>query len=269
MRDTARSEGNFQLSSPGAAAYNLREAGGFATAGGARLQTGRLFRSGQLETAGEDLAGVLASLKVATIVDMRTDSERQVPRGAAFHGFAGQVLSPEGEDNTIPHSVDVFRHLGSIDEIKAHYRGIYAKLPKGPRFRQAASHYVKAVAAAAQTPDEAVLIHCFAGKDRTGLAVALMHLALGVHKDDVYANYLQTNDMGPERIAVCIAALLGNGQTMLPEWMIAEAMSVREEYLATALATITERYASPTAYLADVAGVEPASIEDMAERLTA
>jgi len=268
MRDTVRPQGSFQLSSPGAAAYNLREAGGFATTSGARLQTGRLFRSGQLETAGTDLAGVLAALRIGTIIDMRTDSERHTPRGAAFDGFAGRVLSPDCEDNTIPHAVDAFRGLTSNDQVKAHYCSIYRKLPEGPRFRQAAQHYVTAVQEASETEDEAVLIHCFAGKDRTGLAVALLHLTLGVHEDDVYANYLQTNEMGAERVEVCMTALLGNRQSRLPEWMIAEAMAVRPEYLANALEVIDQNYGSAAKYLAHLSGMELTGIEQMAERLT-
>ena len=45
----------------------------------------------------------------------------------------------------------------------------------------------------------AVLVHCAAGKDRTGILAALTHHVAGVHPDDITADYLLTND--PERLA--------------------------------------------------------------------
>src|SRR5690606_33039251 len=51
----------------------------------------------------------------------------------------------------------------------------------------------------ARGPDEgggASLVHCLAGKDRTGMAVALLHHALGVHPDDAMEDFLLTNTAG-------------------------------------------------------------------------
>lgn len=250
---------------PGAAAHNLRDFGGYPTASGARLMAGRLLRSGQLETAGNRLPGILADLNVATIIDLRAGSECKVARGPAFDGYSGAILQASANDETIPHAVAAFVKMTTLEEVIAHMSRIYCILPSSPRFRESMGHLVESLA----HDDGATLVHCFAGKDRTGLAVALVQLSLGVHRDDVFHDYLLTNDMGPERIEAALEALLGGAVPKTPEWVLNEAMAVRAEYLEAGLVKIEEVSGSPAAFLAQAAGLEVADIDRIGERLRA
>ncbi|WP_404478304.1 tyrosine-protein phosphatase [Novosphingobium sp. BL-52-GroH] len=249
----------------GSAVHNLRDFGGYATASGARLKTGRLLRSGQLEAAGDGFEGILAALDVATIIDLRAGSECLLERGSAFDGYTGAIRRASALDETIPHAVAAFLRMTTLEEVVAHMTRIYRILPDSPRFRESMGHLV----ASLDQDDGATLIHCFAGKDRTGLAVALVQLAMGVHRDDVFHDYLLTNAMGPERIEFGLDALLGKDRDRTSEWVMHEAMSVRAEYLEAGLLKIAETSENPAAYLAQTAGVAPADIHRIGERLLA
>jgi protein tyrosine/serine phosphatase len=104
----------------------------------------------------------------------------------------------------------------------------------------------------------ASLVHCFAGKDRTGMSVALTHHVLGVHPDDAMADYLLTN-----------AAMAGrqfrgatgedSARYAALEPAAAQALGgVAAEYLEAGFAALRDSHGSVDAYLADVLGVDAA-----------
>ena len=106
------------------------------------------------------------------------------------------------------------------------------------------------------------LVNCMAGKDRTGTAVVMLHLATGVHRDDVIADYLLTNTAGnvEARIAAGMATIRGLSSSM-GDASLRVLMGVEAEYLETMLAVVTERYGSVDAYLAQELGVGDAQRE--------
>jgi len=104
------------------------------------------------------------------------------------------------------------------------------------------------------------LVNCMAGKDRTGVSVAAIQLAVGVHPDDVMADYLLTNTAG--NIEARIAAGMGTVGAIykgITEEGARAIMGVDEEYLNTAYNAIDERYCSFDAYLANGIGIDAAA----------
>jgi protein-tyrosine phosphatase len=121
------------------------------------------------------------------------------------------------------------------------------------------------------TRDGASLLHCLAGKDRTGLAVALLHTVLGVHGDDVMADYMLTMTAGDPRARVASAApsiRARYGPDMDDETILA-LMGVEADYLDTALATIAKRYGSVERYAEAVLGVDATRRRALELRLVA
>ena len=124
-------------------------------------------------------------------------------------------------------------------------------------------------AAMQQVGDRKVLIHCAAGKDRTGILAALTHHLAGVSEEDIVADFLLTNDIHRfERRAPQFAAHIEEMTGRLPsrEAMIT-AMGVEAQYLETAFAAIHERHTTLDAYLEDVLGVDAARREAIAHRI--
>ncbi len=176
--------------------HNFRDYGGYAARDG-RLKSGILWRSGQHGGATPaDLAGV-AEIGIVTVVDLRGDSERQMMPCLRHDDFDGLVLFAPGEtagSELAPHE-EAGRGITTADQARAAMTRLYVNMPFRDVLVRSLNLYFEALA----TRDGASLLHCLAGKDRTGLAVALLHRLLGVHEDDVMADYLLTNAAGDEK----------------------------------------------------------------------
>ena len=101
------------------------------------------------------------------------------------------------------------------------------------------------------------MLHCVAGKDRTGVAAALLHDLLGVHPDDMMADYMLTNSAAKieERFEASLLHMRERyGHTMDDE-ASRLLMSVDPAWLDAAFAAIRERYGSVEAYRREVLGV--------------
>ena len=156
--------------------YNFRGVAGLPTRTG-RIRPGRLFRSDGLHRLGEPGRARLTELGVGRVVDLRDEYEtRMAPDDVdglgldvlhlpVFEGSGASALGPaaDGADPTLD---DLYRHI--LED----HAGVVAQA-------------VRAVARA----DAGVVVHCTAGKDRTGVVVAVALDALGVDRDDIVADY--------------------------------------------------------------------------------
>jgi protein-tyrosine phosphatase len=249
--------------------YNLRDYGGYRAASGGRLRRGVLLRSGELDNILPEDHGLLARLGVGSVIDLRSANEIAESRSPAFAGFAGAVRMADSEDGVIPHAVQGLMRLTAPDQVSGRMISTYRLLPQSPRFRQGLGLYLDVL----ENGDGASLIHCFAGKDRTGLAVALFQMMAGVHQDDVMAEYLLTNATGEERIASGIAKLKRQADPAIRDAVrddvLVEAMAVRPDYLASALAVIAAENASPAAWIAQATGIDKQRQERIRQRFLA
>ena len=104
------------------------------------------------------------------------------------------------------------------------------------------------------------LVHCVAGKDRTGFAVALAQHVLGVSQDDIVEDYVLTNRAGniEARIAAGATQIRAHRGNISDE-TIRTLMGVEADYLVTAFDHAAARHGSMDAYLAEVIGVNAAT----------
>ncbi|WP_433606209.1 tyrosine-protein phosphatase [Prescottella agglutinans] len=240
---------------------NLREIGGYRTRDGATVRFGRFYRSTDLSKVTVDDAVRLADLGLVTVFDLRTVSERdaapdrtpasarEVPLDVLADKVRGSMaaqLQSVLDDPTIlqkflgdQHAMDLFlqtyRDLITLPSALASYRGMFTDL--------AASDALPA------------LVHCTTGKDRTGWATASLLLLLGVDEDDVFHDYLLTNEqLLPSFKQVFDKFAAGGGDPTLLELVL----GVRAEYLQTALAQMRESFGTIEGYFADGLGIDAA-----------
>ena len=142
---------------------------------------------------------------------------------------------------------------------------LYATMPFRPNLVAIYRLYFDALA----NREGASLLHCLAGKDRTGIAAALLHSLIGVHHDDLMADYLLTNMAGnvERRIAAGAKVVRASFGPSMDDAAVRTLMSVHPDFLDTAFTTITEHHGSVEAYARDVLGVTPAMVARMEERL--
>lgn len=244
--------------------HNFRDYGGYAARGG-RLRQGVLFRSGHhIDATPDDLAAV-DGLGLTTVIDLRGDSERKRWPCARGPGFAAQVLFADGETAGAGGAAHVVaaREIHSVADAHQAMVDLNAFMPKRPNLQAAFRHYFGTIA------NGPSLVHCFAGKDRTGLAVALLHRVAGVHDDDVMADYLLTNTAGNSaaRIAAGVESIR-RSRPDASDAAIAKLMSVEPDFLGAALDTIDRDLGGTDAYL-DSIGVDATARERMREALIA
>jgi len=181
--------------------HNFRDYGGYRTRDGARIATGSLYRSAQhLDADADDLARV-AALDLATVIDLRSARERELFPCPRPSGFNAAVLFCDGAaaDAGMAIHDEAARDVTTAAEAHRAMTALYQTMPWRPALLPVYRDYFNALA----TQDGASLIHCLAGKDRTGLAVSVFHQLMGVHDDDIMADYLLTNVAGNIEARIC------------------------------------------------------------------
>ncbi|HYW03987.1 MAG TPA: tyrosine-protein phosphatase [Gammaproteobacteria bacterium] len=246
---------------------NFRDLGGYRATDGRRVRPARLYRSGVMAYLTPADQQRLARIGVHTIVDLRRADERAQeptrwpdptvrvlahddPRDrSALQGLAGEQPATRA---------------GMYVAMTGFYRSMPAWL--APRLRL----LFEALAGGAVP----LVFHCSAGKDRTGLAAALVLELLGVAREDILADYALTNQ------AVDLEAFLARERsarlglsdsshpllTLEPEAR-RPMLNADADYLATALDTITAEYGSTEDYLRSVVGIGASERERICELL--
>jgi len=245
---------------------NFRDYGDYPTASGGRLKGRLLYRSASHGRATENDLAKIATLGITKVVDLRrkTEQTRDPSRRAA--DFSGAVITSETaaseEDGWIKHIQSSDLTGGAFRDYMIRY---YYEAPFDPRHVDLYARYFRAL-----TEIEApILIHCAAGKDRTGILAALTHHLVGVHPDDAMADYLLTNDPDrvERRLQVVTEAITGFAGKTPPEDAVRIAMGVEPHYLRTAFDEIKTRYGGLDAYLEAALGVDAAARAAITARL--
>lgn len=172
---------------------NLRDLGGTLTGTGAVIKSDRLLRSAL--PADTDLSPRGIAWPPAVVVDLRSAPEIQ-QRGSLSSGTSV--------------------HLPLLSQLKpdAHLDGTLIALYRA--LLDSAPHLLVDLVRTVADNDGPVLIHCAAGKDRTGISIALILRLLGVDHDTVMADYIATNNH-IEAIDARLRSLPGNeGRDDLP-----------------------------------------------------
>ena len=250
---------------PTTGVHNFRDHGGYPLVGGGRLRMGCLYRSGEHTHATEADLCLVASLGFGAVFDLRGTAERAMAPCRWPPGFAAAIYAGDGETAVAAPHVEAAAHAMDAASARRTLSERYATVPFRPILVSVYRSYFSALASLPAP----TLIFCTAGKDRTGIAVALLHTLLGVHQDDVVADYLLTNSAGDSegRIGVLRADLQRRFGAALTEDAVRVITSVEPAYLQRAFDAITARHGNLNAYFESVLGVTPALREQLAERL--
>ncbi|MCC6918825.1 MAG: tyrosine-protein phosphatase [Alphaproteobacteria bacterium] len=246
---------------------NFRDFGGYSAAGRHMVQ-GRFFRSANHALASDADLARMAEMGIGAIIDLRRPEERERMPSRRWEGFKATVV--ENHDNHEGHGEESWNGFMeswdlSTEGVRSYHLRYYERAPVLPRLIDLYTQYFRAVA----ETEGPIVVHCAAGKDRTGIIVALTHALAGVHRDDIMEDFLLTNDPAAFDVHGPIWAeelAKTKGRAPSREAMHVT-MGVHEDYLDRAFAVIEERYGSVERYLREALGIDTVQREKLERRL--
>ena len=244
---------------------NFRDFGGYLTDSG-QMKHGAFFRSGAHAAASEADLRRLSELGLVAIIDLRRPEERRRDPSRRWPGFFATVV----ENDIASEHPDWAASMRGVDVTVQWFFEDTLRLnrltPFEPRHIDLYSRYFHTLA----STDGPIVVHCAAGKDRTGLICALTHHVAGVHRDDIMADYLLTNDESriDRKVGQLRAWLQVNTGQTVPDEALRAAVRVDPAYLEAALAAIRDAHGSVDAYLSDRLGVDAGLRDRLRARLS-
>lgn len=250
MSNVASAERRIRLAS----IENFRDFGGY-RAGDRQMKRGVLFRSANHSMASdEDLAHV-RDMNFKAIVDLRRPSEREKRPSKRWDGFAVNVVEAGDEyESDVVWEKFIHESDHSAGSFRYYLTEYYKTAPLAPRHIELFSRWFDMLA----NDDGPFLVHCAGGKDRTGMICALTHTLAGVHEDDMFADFLETNSsVAFDRIGPMWAKDIHAecGREPLVE-NLKVAMSVEADYLHAAFAVMRNTHGSVEGYMEKALGVD-------------
>lgn len=228
-------------------ASNFRDLGGYAGHEGRPIQWRKIFRSDHLASLNEQDLAQLKSLGIARTFDFRGVQESEV-QSYAWPDIQRHSLSIEP---TVVQRLQAQHLTGrpltaadALDAMQTTYRDFVKS--DSHRFAELFEHLL--------TKPEPLLFHCTAGKDRTGLAAALILSALGVSEDDIWKDYLLTNQLYKRN---------STGATTLSPDVLKIVWEVQESFLKASLEVIHSEYGGMQSYLSNTLGLSKAAMHQL------
>ncbi len=230
--------------------HNFRDVGGYA-AGGSHTRYGQLYRSDALGAVTDVGAEALAELGIEVVVDLRSRLEHAQDQGADPLPGAQHLLVP------------IYRGSRSSIISDGH---VSLELLYRQTLEESAYSFATAVAIIAESEMRPVLVHCTAGKDRTGLVVALALEAAGVDRTAVVADYTQSAlNLDGAWIDRTISALVSHGVPISPA--LFEVLGGSPDHaMSRVLAGLDEEWGSVTGFLT-AHGMQEESVELLHRKL--
>jgi len=230
---------------------NFRDLGGYPTADGRRVRWGLLYRSGSMAGLTDADYAYLKKLNIKAVADFRSTEERlREPTRWPTDGNEPRRLQRD-YSLELGELMAVMREAPSAAAAKIAFASFYRRLPE-----QFAAQY-REMFAEMLAGNSPLAFNCSAGKDRTGVAAALILTALGVSRDVVTSDYLLSNRFYKPKPPTAEAANDPTAQmfSRMPPDIVQVFMGVDGSYLDAAFAGMAERYGSVDNYLEQAMGL--------------
>ena len=243
--------------------FNFRDFGGHRVKDGGHVVARSLYRSGNHARLGPAAVSVLLAFDFSLIIDLRYPDERTADPSPWPGGWAGRLLAHEQANGLkAPHLAIVQSAAVGEQAVHSAYRILYRALPFDPTYRALFADALRRSAVSSGR----VLIHCTAGKDRTGLLVGLLLDLLGVPRDAIVNDYVRSSrSPALQALRAGLAERLAGEGNDHPDAVAKALIGVQADYLNAAFAAIDDQFGSIEAYFS-ASGVNAATIARLQDR---
>ena len=248
---------------------NFRDFGAYEGAGGRKIVPATLYRSAQFGEASPADMSKLDGLNIKVQADLRRPDERE------RHGHrwptqgVSVILSDKGKPSEAPH----VRFMSEVGVSAEQAENWMVEYYIGAPYREALVDSYRGWfdALLSLNEGEAAVVNCAAGKDRTGILCALTHIALGVDRDAVFADYELSNEGAnvEERLPKMAEMFNKNSGLNYEADVYRPFIGVRPAYLEAALVSIEARSGNVETYLADTLDVSADKLDQLRGRYLA
>ncbi|MBO0444951.1 tyrosine-protein phosphatase [Enterococcus ureilyticus] len=246
---------------------NFRDIGGIKNKEGKQIKKGVFLRSGELSNlTNDDQKRLETTYHLGKIIDLRSEAEVEerpdisVPKTEYIHIDILEDIQDEGA------SISDFVKIGSPEKSASYMEKLYADIALNTTAQKGYNKFFEEILALPQK--ESILFHCFAGKDRTGIAALLILETLDVPKEAIYTDYLVTNNLRKKENAM----ILEQAKTAQLEESNLEALhvalNVDSSYLDNFYKTVEKQYGDITTYLKQAIGIDKTTKETLNHRFT-
>ena len=243
---------------------NFRDLGGLRTAGGRLVKSGVIYRSEGPASFFEEHRRELGALGVRCVCDLRSAGERE----AAPNDWCGpgcRVMHLDmNTDLRVPGAEvsNALRTDSNIDDARKVIISNYARMPA------VLSPHFSSIVGALFAGEVPMIVHCTAGKDRTGVAIALLLALLGVSRRDILSDYARSDVFGRNmRAAGLVNETFRKTVGFVPsEPVMAMMMGTHDDFLLAAFSAVEGGWGSVANYFA-AGGIDSKGQDKLRARL--
>lgn len=243
-------------------ATNFRDFGGYPTLSGQQVVRGKLFRSNQFARLTDEDHKTLTALNVVSVVDLRSEKERAAQPTALKLGKVPDYISSRPDTDFI--FTDIFADTAQTESawIEA-FINFYAALP------ELYADELRLTLELIANGEVPLIIHCSAGKDRTGVAAAIILDLLDVDRSLIVTDYLESHSrLSDDRhFKNMFSEAKLERYAQLPDECRNVMLGTRPEFVAGALASLEKNYGSTVAYVQSRLGLSGADIKNVRANL--
>ncbi len=234
---------------------NFRDLGGLCAANGQTVAPCRLLRCGEpVNVCEADKAALTQQYCLRNIVDLRSVQEAQASPDDTFTNVQYHHIDILANDENTTASRDALLSEEALAQTGPYMQHLYQHMVEDDT---ASAGYRRFIDILLAQTEGAALFHCFAGKDRTGLAAAIILTILGVSREDIFADYLQSNEQRRACNALMLEQARAAGLSEKALEALGVALGVQAEYLEASYAAAEKKYGSFAAYIENGVGVTP------------
>ncbi|OTN88339.1 hypothetical protein A5819_000791 [Enterococcus sp. 7E2_DIV0204] len=244
---------------------NFRDIGGIKNKEGKQVKKDVFLRSGELsKLTKEDEQRLETTYRLGKIIDLRSEAEVEerpdmsVPKTEYIHIDILEDIQDEGA------SISDFVKIGSPEKSASYMEKLYADIALNTTAQKGYNKFFEEILALQQ--QESILFHCFAGKDRTGIAALLVLETLGVPRAAIYQDYLLTNELRKKENAEILEQAKKADLEAQNLEALHVALNVDSRYLDNFYQTVEAQYGDISTYLKQAINIDKVTKDTLNQR---